>query len=106
MQRSAWRSIGEGFEEPGNPQWSPDGRLMYFTSSHGAGWMNVWRARVNSSTGAQTGVPAQVTALPDSPASVLLNRSYYPKIALGAGRLILPMNSQKSTVWMLDNVDR
>lgn len=101
----SWRAVAEGFEETGNPLWSPDGHLLYFTSSHASGWMNVWRVGMTPSTGSQDGLPEAVTALPAS-WGFLVNRSYYPRIALGTGRVILPMNSQKSTVWMLDNVDR
>jgi hypothetical protein len=35
-----------------------------------------------------------------------LSRTYYPTIAVSPDRLVLPMNSQQSAVWMLDNVER
>jgi Tol biopolymer transport system component len=105
VERAAWRSIAEGFEEIGNPQWSADGRFVYFTSSHTDRWLNVWRVQIASSTGSQIGSPSKVTAF-DSARFFLLSRTYYPTIAVGPDRLVLPMNSQQSAVWMLDNVDR
>jgi eukaryotic-like serine/threonine-protein kinase len=42
------------------PEWSPDGRWLYFVSDRG-GSPNLWRARVDESSGAVSGVPEPVT---------------------------------------------
>jgi hypothetical protein len=59
---------------------------------------------MNPTNGSAASTPAVFTLL--SAPSFLVNRSYYPKIALSADRLILPMNSQKQAIWVLDNVNR
>jgi serine/threonine protein kinase/Tol biopolymer transport system component len=104
VPRSSWRAIASGFEAAGNPSWSADGRYLYFTSPRGSLFMNVWRVEVMPSTGGQAGSPTPVTAF-NSVSQFLVNRSYYPRMAVAADRLIIPMNSQKATVWLLDNVD-
>jgi Tol biopolymer transport system component len=43
-----------------SPTWSPDGRHLYFSSDRG-GSMNLWRVRVDESSGAALGEPEPVT---------------------------------------------
>ncbi len=43
-----------------DPQWSPDGRYLYFSSDRG-GSMNLWRAPINQSTGKVLGHAEPVT---------------------------------------------
>ena len=103
VPRTEWHSIAEGFKSLGNPRWSPDGRMLYFTSSRSLHWAfpDLWRVGVAPSTGAQVGDPAQVKLT-----EAILARSYYPTIAIGGNRVLVPLNSQHLSVWMLDNVDR
>jgi serine/threonine protein kinase len=105
VPQSSWEHLAAGFEATGNPRWSADGHFLYFTSSHDSISLNVWRVPISPDTGAPTGAPTEVTHL-NSLGFFLLNRSYYPKIDVGSDRMILPMNSQKCAVWMVDNVDR
>jgi eukaryotic-like serine/threonine-protein kinase len=43
-----------------NPVWSPDGNYLYFVSDR-EGSMNVWRVRIDETTGKTLGVPEPVT---------------------------------------------
>jgi hypothetical protein len=107
VSRAEWRPLAEGHEETGNPRWSPDGRFLYFTSSRPSPLLNVWRVGVSASAPGSfsTTMPTSVTAF-NQLSFFILNRTYYPKIAVGNDELIVPMNSQKMAVWMLDNVDK
>ena len=44
-----------------SPQWSPDGRFLYFASNRG-GTMNLWRVPIEEATGETLGPPEPVTA--------------------------------------------
>jgi serine/threonine protein kinase/Tol biopolymer transport system component len=44
-----------------NPVWSPDGRYLYYVSDRG-GSMNVWRVRIDESSGKVQGEPEPLTA--------------------------------------------
>jgi Tol biopolymer transport system component len=44
-----------------NPVWSPDGRYLYFSSVRG-GSMNLWRVRIDESSGKTLGPPEPLTA--------------------------------------------
>jgi Tol biopolymer transport system component len=103
--QAGWRPIAEGYEYRGNPRWSPDGRFLYFSASHQSLHLNVWRVGVSASAPFFATAPTAVTAFRGA-GFFLLNRSYYPRVAVGADRVILPMNSQKMATWMIDNVDR
>jgi|GEM_PF-1468932 len=43
-----------------NPAWAPNGRYLYFSSDR-AGTMNLWRVRIDESTGDVRGVPEPLT---------------------------------------------
>lgn len=54
-----------------NPVWSPDGRYVYFASDRG-GAMNLWRVRIDESSGNVLGSPEPLTA----PASHIQHLSF------------------------------
>ena len=61
-----------------NPVWSPDGRALLFSSNRG-GSMNLWRVRVDETSGTVVGQPEQVTT--PSP------NSRYLSVSRDSGRL-------------------
>jgi Tol biopolymer transport system component len=103
--KASWQPVAARFEDTGNPLWAHDGGELYFTSSRHSGRLKVWRVRIAPATGVQTGSPVAVD-VPEDELHFILNRSYYPRMAVGLDKLVLPMNSQKISVWLLDNVDR
>lgn len=106
VPRESWRSIADRFESLGNPRWSPNGGTLYFTAATLLPRRpGLWRVAIAPSTGAQVGVPTGVNQA-DGKQFWILARSYYPTIAVGTDRVVLPLNSQQTAVWMLDNVDR
>jgi serine/threonine protein kinase len=54
-----------------NPVWSPDGRYIYFSSDR-AGTMNLWRIRVDETSGEPRGAPEPVT----TPATIAAHMSF------------------------------
>jgi eukaryotic-like serine/threonine-protein kinase len=62
-----------------SPTWSPDGRYLYFSSDRG-GSMNLWRVRVDESSGRRLGEPEPVT----TPAPVAAHAS----MSADGGRLV------------------
>ena len=76
-----------------NPVWSADGAHLYFASDR-SGSMNLWRLRIDESSGRVRGEPQPVTT--PSPWSALLSPSR-------DGRRILYVSEtgEKSDVWML-----
>jgi len=104
MSKASWQPVAAGFEDIGNPLWAHDGGALYFTSSRRSGRLQVWRVVIASGTGVQTGSPVAVH-VPEDELHFILNRAYYPRMAVGHDKVVLPMNSQKISVWLLDNVD-
>ena len=76
-----------------NPVWSADGSCLYFASDR-SGSMNLWRLRIDESSGRVRGEPQPVTT--PSPWSAMLSPSR-------DGRRILYVSEtgEKSDVWML-----
>lgn len=76
-----------------NPVWSGDGACLYFASDR-SGSMNVWRLRIDQSSGRVRGEPQPVTT--PSPWSAMLSPSR-------DGRRILYVSEtgERSDVWML-----
>jgi Tol biopolymer transport system component len=68
-QRDLWTVAAEGGEPVAvtadaatdwSPEWSPDGRWLYFSSDRG-GSFNLWRVAIHPATGAAAGSPQPVT---------------------------------------------
>ena len=86
------------------PQWSPDGRMLYFLSNR-TGSFNLWGRRFDPDHGVAVGDPFQVTTF-HGPARAIPNRMIQLGVALGADRLILPISDVSSNIWVLEGVDR
>jgi serine/threonine protein kinase len=68
-----------------SPQWSSDGRFLYFASDRG-GSMNLWRLPMDPDTGRRTGEPEAVT----------LPSSYVAHLSMSAGGRFLAYTSRTS----------
>ncbi len=75
-----------------SPEWSPDGRFLYFASNRG-GTMNLWRVRIDESTGRTLAPPEPVTA----PASWIGGLSF----SHDGHELAMADLSQGSDVWRI-----
>ena len=63
-----------------SPVWSPDGKYLYFSSDRGAA-MNLWRVRIEQSTGRVLGTPEPVTTGVQAAAA-------FPRLSKDGSRLV------------------
>jgi serine/threonine-protein kinase len=80
-----------GTPQAERPQWSDDGRTLYFKSHDAEGRASFW------SVAAAGGTPRLLVRL-DDPA----RPSYRPQWAFGRGRLFFPVEDRQSDVWVMD----
>ena len=99
-----WTAITDGHGFDDRPQWSPDGRMLYFLSTR-TGSFNLWGRRFDPDRGMPVGDAFQVTTF-HGPARAIPNRMVQLGVALGADRLILPISDVSSNIWVLEGVDR
>ena len=100
----SWIRITEGKPWDDKPRWSPDGKTIYFVSSHG-GIFNVWGIRFDPTKGKPLGEPFRVSSF-ESP-RLMIPRSISPvALSLTEDKLVLTLEEVSGGIWVLDNVDR
>ena len=88
------------------PRWSPNGRMLYFTSREGSSFLNLWGVKFDPDRGAPIGNPFPITRF-DSPDLVIWSdASGGSEIGISARRAVFTMVSAKGSIWLLENVDR
>jgi Tol biopolymer transport system component/DNA-binding winged helix-turn-helix (wHTH) protein len=99
-----WVRITDGKRWDDKPQWSPDGKVIYFVSAR-SGFFNVWGMRFDPAKGKTVGEPFPVTTL-DNPSKMVPN--YIPTVSLSLtqDRLVLTVAQVSGSIWVLDHVDR
>jgi DNA-binding winged helix-turn-helix (wHTH) protein/Tol biopolymer transport system component len=100
---TTWTRIVDDHVWPDKPHWSPDGRTLYFLSRGADGYFNLWGVPIDSARGAQSGKPFQVTHF-NSPDWRIDPNMANADIGLASGRLVLPMQSVKGSIWLLSVV--
>ena len=100
---TTWTRILDDHVWPDKPRWSPDGRTLYFLSRGADGYFNLWGVPIEPARGAQAGKPFQVTHF-NSPDWHIDPNMAHAEIGLAGGRLVLPMQSLKGSVWLLSGL--
>ena len=100
---TTWTRILDDHVWPDKPRWSPDGRTLYFLSRGADGYFNLWGVPIDPARGAQSGKPFQITHF-SSPDWRIDPNMGYADIGLARGRLVLPMQSVKGSIWLLSGV--
>ncbi|HEY7056228.1 MAG TPA: hypothetical protein VH458_06880 [Vicinamibacterales bacterium] len=102
-QATTWTRLLEDHVWPDKPRWSPDGRTLYFLSRGADGYFNLWGVPIDPARGAQAGKPFQIThfSSPDWHIDPDIGNT---EIDLASGRLVLPMQSLKGSIWLLSGV--
>ena len=100
---TTWTRILDDHIWPDKPRWSPDGRTLYFLSRGADGYFNLWGVPIDPARGAQAGKPFQVTHF-SSPEWRIDPNMADAEIGVASGRLVLPMQSVKGSIWLLSGV--
>ncbi|WP_157899169.1 winged helix-turn-helix domain-containing protein [Luteitalea pratensis] len=100
---TTWTRILDDHVWPDKPRWSPDGRTLYFLSRGADGYVNLWGVPIDPARGAQRGKPFQVTHF-NSPERRIDPNMGSAEIDVASGRLALPMQSVKGSIWLLSGV--
>jgi serine/threonine protein kinase/Tol biopolymer transport system component len=94
-RQDMWIRIAEDRNYLGSPAWSPDGRLLYYASSHD-GFNCVWAQRV-ANDGKPDGAPFAVFHRHKSSPSAMVLAS--PQIAVTKDRLYMLLAEFKGSLW-------
>jgi WD40-like Beta Propeller Repeat len=97
---TTWTRILDDHVWPDKPRWSPDGRTLYFLSRGADGYFNLWGVPIDPARGAQSGKPFQITHF-SSPDWRIDPNMGNADIDLAGGKLVLPMQSLKGSIWLL-----
>jgi DNA-binding winged helix-turn-helix (wHTH) protein/Tol biopolymer transport system component len=100
---TTWTRILKDHVWPDKPRWSPDGRTLYFLSQGDDGYFNVWGVRIDPARGSQSGTPFRITRL-GSPRWRIDPDMQRAELGVAEGRLVLPMQSIKGSIWLLSGV--
>jgi DNA-binding winged helix-turn-helix (wHTH) protein/Tol biopolymer transport system component len=100
---TTWTRILDDHVWPDKPRWSPDGRTLYFLSRGADGYFNLWGVPIDPARGAQSGKPFQVTHF-SSPDWRIDPDMSNAEIGVASGRLVLPMQSVKGSIWLLSGM--
>jgi Tol biopolymer transport system component len=100
-----WIRITDGNQLVLSPQWSPNGRMIYFVSPSG-GFFNVWGIRFDPAKGKLLGLPFSVTTFNSLSLMVPRQITGAAGLSLVQDRLVLPLAQQVGSIWVLDHVDQ
>jgi dipeptidyl aminopeptidase/acylaminoacyl peptidase len=99
-----WTRVTEGKHWDDKPNWSPDGKTIYFVSGQG-GFYNVWGIRFDPSSGKPIGQAFQVSRF-DSPGLVVPQQIPPVALSITEEKMALTLADSSGGIWVLDNVDR
>ena len=97
-----WVEVTSSSEADPNPNWSPDGNLLYLTSERD-GHMCVWGVRLNRMTKKPSGSPFPVQHFHTPTLS--LTGMLFPAIAVSRDTMILSLRERSGGIWMLQLPD-
>ena len=100
-----WIRVTDGKQLVLSPQWSPNGRMIYFVSPRG-GFFNVWGIRFDPAKGKVVGLPFSVTAFNSLSLMVPRQITAATGLSLLQDRLVLPLAQEVGSIWVLDHVDQ
>jgi Tol biopolymer transport system component/DNA-binding winged helix-turn-helix (wHTH) protein len=99
-----WTRITDGKHWDDKPNWSPDGKTIYFVSGR-PGFFNLWGIRFDPVRGHRVGEPFRVTRF-ESPGLMIPEPIQNVELSLTQDRLALTMAKTSGSIWILDSVDR
>jgi len=97
-----WTLISKGKPWDDKPNWSPDGKTIYFVSAR-SGFFNVWGIRFDSTKGKPVGEAFRVTSF-ENPGLMIPDLIPLVQLSLNQDKLVLTMEERSGSIWMLDNV--
>jgi serine/threonine protein kinase/Tol biopolymer transport system component len=92
-----WVTIARANTENDKPRWSPDGRLLYFTSTRD-GYRCIWAQRLNADK-RPAGDPFPVLHFRSTVRSMSNVTLYDESTSLAAGRLVLVLGERRGNIW-------
>jgi Tol biopolymer transport system component len=99
-----WVPLTDGSAFDDKPRWSDDGRLLYFMSSR-LGVPNVWAMPMDPEHGRPTGAPYRLTDF-DGRTAIAVPHLAHAELAIGGGRMVLPVAAPAASIWVVDAVER
>jgi Tol biopolymer transport system component len=87
------------------PRWAPNGRMLYYISTAGSPFYNLWGVRFDPELGRIVDDPFRVTNF-DSPATIIWPNMGDTELGIAARRAIFNVGSVTGSIWMLDDVDK
>ncbi len=96
---SDWIPITQGGSRDGHPRWSPDGKLLYFTSDRD-GLTCIWAQPLDPATKRPVGEPFPVLHLHGA---LLRMRPNLAAFSISQAKLAFSLEEQTGNIWMLKN---
>jgi eukaryotic-like serine/threonine-protein kinase len=95
-----WTRFAPELTHDGRPRWSPDGNLLYFMSMRD-GFDCLWAQRLDPATKRPTGQPFAIYHMHGVRNSIAEVPPLYSAIAVGEGRVAMPLADTKGNIWLL-----
>lgn len=105
LPQRPWQKIAAYLDWTDKPQWSADGRTVYFVASRPAAYFNLMGVHIDPERGTTIGEPFQITEF-NSPTLRMSPFAQRTTMAIRGSNAFLTMVSATGNIWMLDNVDR
>jgi Tol biopolymer transport system component len=93
---SRWIALTDLQHFDANPQWSRDGKMVYFMSNRD-GFTCLWAIRLNAVTKGPVGEPFPVHHFHTTPR----HYTFYPHFSVAPDRIVLSLDQVQSDLWMM-----
>ena len=102
---ATWARVAPEFVSADKPRWASDGRYLFFLSSQGGSFLNLWGVAFDPDRGVPVGKSLQLSHF-NSPGFIVSPRLKDSELGVSDNRVLMTMRAATGNIWMLDNVDR